>query len=276
MRKARRDLQEDVYSNSARRSRTARIDTLKALGDAIDPVGLLPLSVDMLFGVAAALKAGGYRSGPAYLYLAKQFHIQHGNSWTPDLELCLHDAARSVRRGLAPCKLANSFGLEKLASISTSTVAVTDGGPLAILETGICMALWMWHGIEAASILAEQASIEPGVAAHVSLGPTKVDPAGAQALRKLIWACPTTEATSATCMRPDDEFCGLCPVLAISRAMAARTQAGFSPKYQLFPQRSGEATSAIGVREAFSELLETPISEHSFRRKGSSFTLGWA
>ena len=94
------------------------------LGGDIDPMGLLPLSVDMLRGVAAALKAGGYRSGSAYLYLAKQLHVQQGSAWTPALELRLQDVARSVRRGMAPSKPANSFGLETFASLSTRAVAV--------------------------------------------------------------------------------------------------------------------------------------------------------
>ena len=67
LRVARQELHDDIYSKSALQSRNARIETIKALGLMIDPVGLLPLSVDMLLGVAAALKAGRDRSGSAYL-----------------------------------------------------------------------------------------------------------------------------------------------------------------------------------------------------------------
>ena len=101
----------------------------------IDLAGLLPLTIDMLLGVAAALKAGRYRSGTAYLYLAKQLHIKQANSWTPDLELWLQDVARSVRRRLGPSKPANPFGLERMASISTKGLADIKGGPIAAVET---------------------------------------------------------------------------------------------------------------------------------------------
>ena len=54
-----------------------------------------------------------------------------------------------------------------------------------MVETGICMALWLLRGNEAAALLAEQAFVELGVAAFLNLGPTKMDPTGSQAPRRL-------------------------------------------------------------------------------------------
>ena len=104
LRDARRSLDLNGYANSTRESRNMRIETLKELGKDVGAHELLPLKVNVAFDMAAALKAGGYRSGTAYLYLAKQLHVKAGHPWNEELELCMQDATRSVRRWLAPSK----------------------------------------------------------------------------------------------------------------------------------------------------------------------------
>ena len=67
LRDARRSLDLDVYANSTREARNLRIGILKELGSYVGAIELLPLRVKLIFDIAAALKAGGYRSGTAYL-----------------------------------------------------------------------------------------------------------------------------------------------------------------------------------------------------------------
>ena len=71
LRTAKLNLEADIYSRSSRESRGVRVSTMMVLGHDLGPEGLLTLRVYKLVGIAAALKAGGYRSAPCYLLLGE-------------------------------------------------------------------------------------------------------------------------------------------------------------------------------------------------------------
>ena len=123
-------------------------------------------------------------------------------------------------RGLAPATSAAASGLEDLAAMRVEKLEPFDGGSIAPIETGICMALWMLRGIEAASSLAEQTVADIGVVAYLNLWPAKMEPTGSQGPRRLLCSC-TSSASAATCSAPVGSLCSLCPVLALARAQPA-------------------------------------------------------
>jgi hypothetical protein len=257
-------LRSDVYAKTSKDPRQRKLRTLEKLGKAADPpFALLPLTRESLEVLAAALKSGGYRTGGAYLQIAKKEHILAGHTWSMALGVSLRDAERSIIRGIGPPQHATDFKLEELAQMDSEAEPKKDG-PIRPVDVGICMALWMLRGIEAASLLGEQVQINAmRTAAAIDLGPTKEDVEGRGVRRTLLCAC---------C--PENKGTGMkdaCPVHALARVMDARAKLSLTEKHPLFPQKSGEASTAKGVYTTFSSLVGANVTEHSFRRAGAQY-----
>lgn len=264
-RRARRELESDFYAKTSAGPRAARLKLMTKLGrGAATPFEIIPVTKEVISDIAAALKAGGYRSADAYLALLKKEHLTAGHTWGEVLGSAMADATRSVRRGVGPPRHANDFEMSELAAISVGARA-TAGGPDGPRDVGVCMALWMLRGLEAASLLGCQAEVLEGRGlARLNLGPTKTDPAGRGALRTLRCACADAAAHEST---PVD----LCPVAALERILARRVEGGLGADDLLFAGRKGRATTALGVKETFSALLKREVTEHSFRRAGAKY-----
>ena len=153
--KANRELGEakllrDRFAPTTHRARASRIGTLKLLvrdaGFELVPVTVLSLNV-----VAAALKAGGYRTGISYITMWESLHREAGHEWTTDLAQAKQWARKSIERGLGPNKHAATVLLEKLVSNVASD---------SLLDMAIVGALWMLRGAELAGLLIEQAKVE--------------------------------------------------------------------------------------------------------------------
>ena len=261
-----KELDKGVFANSSVGPREKKWKTMgRIAAGAARPFSLVPLTVDGLRTLAAALKKGGYRTADKYLGLAKSQHVRAGFPWTDLLQLTLREATRSVMRGIGPANSAQTFGLERLASLERKENG-TKGGPVALIPTGICMALWMLRGAEAAALLGEQVEADSsGLMMSIDLGPTKCDPAGRGCRRTLVCVCDQGLDGIAVAGG------GVCPVHALREVLADRTERGWSPKHPLSGQASGKATSAVGVAKSFAKLLGIKITEHSFRREGAQF-----
>ena len=92
-------LRSDVYAATSRRMRGS-IKTLRRL-TAEATVDLVPVTIASTKLLAAALKAGSYRSATAYLAIWKQLHVKSWHPWTADQTLperweqaCAADRAR--------------------------------------------------------------------------------------------------------------------------------------------------------------------------------------
>jgi len=259
------EFEADVYAQSTRLPRRAKWNTLlKIAARAEIPFQVLPLVPQTVALLGAALKAGGYRSGYSYLSIAKKEHALAHFSWTSELGIALTDAKRSIERGIGPSKSAETFGLEKLADSSGRRLRPVRGEPICLVDTGICMALWLLRGLEAASILGEQAFVDENESlATVDLGPTKTDPEGRGCKRTLFCACGKSQGLVSKAT--------ICPVHSLLAVFEARRSLGLTGKHPLFPQANGKATSASGVKHAFAALLKVSVGEHSFRREGAQF-----
>ena len=262
---ARKALEEDFYARTSTGPRAARWKGMLELGrGAAPPFELLPVTTQKLFDIAAALKAGSYRSADAYLGILKKEHLIAGHPWTENLGTAMADAVRSVKRGIGPSGHAGDFDLSELAAIQGGSVTCT-GGPEVPRETGICMALWMLRGLEAASLLGCQAEILEGRGlARLNLGPTKTDTAGRGALRTLRCACADEVSHALAPME-------LCPVAALEKVLAVRRARGRGVDDLLFGGQAGQATTASGISNTFSALLAKDVTEHSFRRAGAQY-----
>ncbi len=116
-------LDDDVYEKSSIGPRLHKWRTLGRLANsACPPFALLPLSGPNLKLLAAAQKAGGYRSAMSYLYIAKKEHLVAGFTWSEELQVVFKDVSRSLLRGLGAAKQAKTFGLEVLAALPRRSV----------------------------------------------------------------------------------------------------------------------------------------------------------
>jgi hypothetical protein len=220
------------------------------------------LTTSSLERLAAALKAGNYRTGAAYLQIAKKAHIVAGHDWNAALSICLKDSERSITRGIGPPTHAKDFALEDLAAAKMKLGKVIKGSPVCPIDVGICMSLWMLRGIEAASLLGEQMTIDKArTVAVLNLGPTKEDVKGRGCRRTLVCACSKTAEVTMN----------ICPVHAMSRILEKRDELGLTPKHPLFPSKKGRASTVQGVCRTYSMILGTRLTEHSFRRAGAQY-----
>ena len=63
---------------------------------------ILPLTEEKILGVAAVLRASGYRAVLAYIIEAKSRHVRTGYAWSEKLQTCLADVKRAVQRATGP------------------------------------------------------------------------------------------------------------------------------------------------------------------------------
>ena len=135
-------LRADVFAPSTRRTRRARALTLRRLAG-IGNFPLIPITCDSLELMAAALKAGNYRSGPSYMTVWRQLHSKAGCPWGPDLQAAQQEAARSLRRGLGPAKAAATVRLEDVAFRTNVVERVTAEGPGRPTDMLIIASQWL-------------------------------------------------------------------------------------------------------------------------------------
>ena len=86
-------------------------------GDCVLSGKFPPLDDQNVRAVAASLKRGRYRSAEQYFSAAASFQARRlHSSVPPHIRACMRDCIRSIRRGLGPAALKDSFDLRLLAS----------------------------------------------------------------------------------------------------------------------------------------------------------------
>lgn len=216
------------------------------------------MTVEKLMVIAAALKAGGYRTGAQYLSLYKQVATQAGHLWSPQLEQAKTEAARSLERGMGPARRAHTLELEAFVLGRASSHSV---------DTIIVGSLWMLRGAELAALLLEQAVVDLAAGtATVALGATKTDARGQGCRRTLRCSCGSGSSSSSG-GTPLGR--AMCPVHALARLKEKAIAGGFTPKHPLIPGSSGRALSAAAARRLLRDASGAPLTEHSLRRMGA-------
>ena len=256
----------DRFAPSTRRTQASRIKTLKTLV-ADSGVSFLPVTAEAMYMVAAALKAGGYRTGRAYLGLWETFHREAGFPWTEDLAQAKAWSRKSLERGMGPPRAAPTIDFATWAA----TAPANDDTDCVIIGC-----LWMLRGAELAGILVEQARTGPGAqVATLHLGAHKTNPEGALCERALRCTCgrgaPTHQGGPGQAMGD-----ALCPTHAlwrvIQRRRQAQTAAASDAKAVMFGTESGRARTSNEMRAHLRATLRCHrVTEHSLRRMGAQF-----
>ena len=104
------ELIADFYANSSRQPVSSKRSFVMELAElACGSVSPLPLVRGTVFGVAAALKKGGYKSADSYLRELRLLHVEAGYNIDAALARCFEQCQRSVTRGIGPPAKANEM-----------------------------------------------------------------------------------------------------------------------------------------------------------------------
>jgi hypothetical protein len=193
------EFRKDILSSTSIRPDEARWATWSKLAAAWG-VRPIPLTVEVVFVVGAALKAGGYSSASLYFSRAKKQHIEEfGEAPNAGVEKAIADAVRSVTRGCAPARQKDSFQIE---STSWRDWSVLDKAQ---------MILGSWFLMRSLEIrnarMCDLSTCDEKRVVSLHLPKSKMDQVGAGVTRS--WACVCDYSTPENCAKRDLKH--ICP-----------------------------------------------------------------
>ena len=111
------ELKKDFWADSNRESQVSKRRLVVELAQAIGGEWWTPpLTVDVVLGVAAALKAAGLKTAAALINELKLWRIEQGHSVSDSLARLLWLAKKSVSRNLGPVKRALEVKITEVSS----------------------------------------------------------------------------------------------------------------------------------------------------------------
>eukprot|EP00435_Cladocopium_sp_Y103_P074181 s120_g47.t1 len=226
----------------------------------------LPLSQEMLKGLASALQEGGYKAGEGYLIEAKLWHIEKGHPWSDALDRAFKQCKRALARGQGPKKRAAEVPRELRAhplklKFSQADKAVKFGRELFVFATA-----WMLREIELAGITTEDLMMDhlsKKVTLHLRM--SKTDSEGKGVRRTLQCLC-----TGKCC---DWE----CPYV-LSKDLVEKVE-GFNGTASALTLTKGKKLATKDqIVKTWRHLFGQGVSGHSGRRTGALHYIrsGWA
>lgn len=114
------NFEDNMYAPNTTKTKNALRKTWRSICEARN-IETLPLTPQGMVEVSAVLKAAQFRSGHAYIYEMKQWHLREGFVWNDFLEMTLQDCKRSLTRAIGPPSRAAEVKLMWLASMLRST-----------------------------------------------------------------------------------------------------------------------------------------------------------
>ena len=175
----------EVHAASSGGSFESRIRTASRL---LAPWGipLLPLSVDVVRCVGAALKAGHYRSAHMVLSAISIHAERQGQALEAPIRRALRDAKRSCLRGIGPPHKMREIPIELLQRLPRAADPLHARGPLAPRRALIAGSWWLTREVELATARAALIRFRKGplgLEATWSLPASKADPAALGTMR---------------------------------------------------------------------------------------------
>ena len=248
-------LRSEVYAATSRRTGGSRIKTLRRLS-AEARIDLVPVTNAGMELLAAALKAGTYRSAAAYLAIWKQMQTKAGHPWTADLEETRIECGRSLGRGIGPAKRAAVVRLEALPDR-------WEQADRARIDVAVVGAMWLLR----AAIFIEQAEVaQDEKSAFLWLGLTQTNLSGKESQR-ILWCA---------CRSGDDMFIGtrVCPVFALQRTLRRQEAVGFTSKHPIVAATACHSHQSRPGRSSQKGWVRRSPSEGSGRRIGGEGVVG--
>eukprot|EP00971_Amphidinium_carterae_P057387 1134675-Amphidinium_carterae.1 len=120
-----------MYAQSSVGPRASVASTVTAVLDAwFGNATWLPVTVDVVNALAAALKNAGFRSVAVYIGMLKDMHVAKGHAWTDELTRAARLARRSAERGIGPARQSAPLPLQLLADVEVADDALCEGAPI--------------------------------------------------------------------------------------------------------------------------------------------------
>ena len=244
------ELHKNTYAATTTKSRDSRWKLWLQLTNAWD-LDALPLTVRSVDAVAASLRAGGYKTAKLLFSQARQEHVaQTHTPVPPEVILRMTQAERAVERGRGPSKLKDSFYVEDIAKIDTTARDFPTHIRWATslshrIDMVIICCWWLLRGIEAASVLLNQAWTEithSGRTAFITLPCTKMDIVGLCVTRSHPCSCHRSKA--------------LCPFHALQRHLTRMRSLGYPDDSPLFPGHESQPLLHHQTVEIFRSVIE--------------------
>ena len=238
-------LEDDVYAASSLSSVRGRRRCYELMLRQWN-VTPFPASSEKVRFLAAALKAGGYRSAQNILSQFKVDSERKGHTWSgPELRL-FTDVSRACARGMGPPVRSAPLPFSRLHSLPSSWTPWVVDGPVGPRNAIICGSWWLLRELELSGLRACLATIDDAAlpTATLLLPASKADITAQGASRSHACVC------AGGAPRPD------CPVhslwdqlLLLRRLFGSQFVDGAPPRdMPLFPRRDGKpATKAAMV-----------------------------
>ena len=187
---AMQQFEQDILARSTNPSQESRVRTYRAICKAWG-IPAFPMSLETIRCFGASMKAGHYRSVALYYQAAIGFQARHLETpIEPFLRGAIKDAIRSVRRGLGPSSLKESFDPMELLTIPiTDTVEPFDAQKVHHMLDVTIIALWfMMREIEIAASKLQHLTLDDQ-SVHLTIPSSKTDTIGQWTSRTLRCAC---------------------------------------------------------------------------------------
>ena len=266
-------LRHDAVANSARKSRQSLLATWVSLHSACCPdTPTFPLLPESIEKVAAALKAGGYRSVRNYLSRAKDEHLAHGHHWDDLLARSSRLAVRACERGQGPPSRQVPFDLGLAFEKSSSSLEpLVSGGPLGFKNLVVIGCFHMLREIELSTSLARSLFVDlDRMEETLHLPTSKTDHLALGVWRS--WGCVCAGL-------PSPAPCPYHAAISQRRLLLDRfaVEGELPVDLPLFPSCSGHTTSKAAVVASLRAWLSAsglsldnlPTGGHSFRVTGA-------
>eukprot|EP00438_Fugacium_kawagutii_P022610 Skav212148 [mRNA] locus=scaffold1323:331971:333758:- [translate_table: standard] len=119
-------LDSDILARSTQPAQASRVRTYRSLCAAWQ-VQAFPMTIESVRCSAASLKAGHYRSAHLYYQAAMGYQArQLGDLVDPLVRATVRDCTRSIRRGLGPSRLKDSFDVWVLVAAPDDAISAFD------------------------------------------------------------------------------------------------------------------------------------------------------
>ena len=183
--RARKDLCKSFSSSSSRRAKEVKRQEVLTLATAVaEGRRPLPLSVDTVEKVAAAMKAAGFKSGPQYLGELRLAHVEAGYELGAWLIRAFRLCQKALERDRGPTRRAPEIRPEQL---SRSCLPRQNKRCLVAPELAYLWAMtWMLREIEVRQVLWRHIRVqEENKLVTLSIQKSKMDQSGAGVRRTL-------------------------------------------------------------------------------------------
>ena len=182
--------EQDILANSTNPSQDSRVRTYKAICRAWQ-IEAFPLTLESIRCFGASLKAGGYRSAAVYFQAILGYQARHLQVAVETIHRsAIKDAVRSIRRGLGPAGLKDSFDVSALHNIAhqEQPEPFSAENPVHMLDV-VIVGLWF---------MLREAELAAARLAHLTIDSTsvsllvpvhKTDQVGSLSVRQLNCAC---------------------------------------------------------------------------------------